>query len=104
MKKYLNIFVVFFLMFSTKVMADDAKIIIKNHIFIPSSLVVKAGTRVTWINQDQDPHTVSESKQQFHSGALDTNEQFAYIFNSPGIFNYFCMLHPVMIGKIIVLK
>jgi plastocyanin len=38
----------------------------------------------------------------FRSGALDTNDSFSWVFNTPGEFEYFCALHPQMIGKIVV--
>jgi plastocyanin len=78
------------------------QVIIENFSFAPATLTVKAGTKVTWINRDDVPHTVNENDKRFKSGTLDTDDQFSYTFSSPGMFSYFCALHPKMTGQIIV--
>jgi plastocyanin len=90
------------LMLSMPVWADDVKIDIKEFMFGPKDMTVPVGTKVTWVNDDQIPHTVAETHKVFRSGALDTNDNFSYVFNTPGVFEYFCALHPQMIGKIVV--
>lgn len=75
---------------------------IENFSFAPATLTVKAGTKVTWINRDDVPHTVDENDKRFKSGPMDTDDQFSYTFSSPGTFSYFCALHPKMVGQIIV--
>jgi len=78
------------------------QVIIENFSYVPATLTVKAGTKVTWINRDDVPHTVNENDKRFKSGTLDTDNQFSYTFSSPGTFSYFCALHPKMTGQIIV--
>jgi len=78
------------------------QVVIENFSFAPATLTVKAGTKVTWINRDDVPHTVNENDKRFKSGTMDTDEQFSYTFSSPGTFSYFCALHPRMTGQIIV--
>ncbi|RON43387.1 cupredoxin domain-containing protein [Pseudomonas frederiksbergensis] len=90
------------LMLSMPVWAQDVKIDIKEFMFGPKDMTVPVGTKVTWVNDDQIPHTVAETHKVFRSGALDTNDTFSYVFNTPGEFEYFCALHPQMIGKIVV--
>ena len=46
-----------------------------NFTFVPQRITVKAGTTVTWINEDDIPHTVASSSKLFKSKALDTNDQ-----------------------------
>jgi plastocyanin len=75
---------------------------IENFSFAPATLTVKSGTKVTWINRDDVPHTVDENDKRFKSGPMDTDDQFSYTFSSPGTFSYFCALHPKMVGQIIV--
>jgi plastocyanin len=82
--------------------AAASQVIIENFSFAPATLTVKAGTRVTWINRDDVPHTVDENDKRFKSGTMDTDDQFSYTFSSPGTFSYFCALHPKMVGQIIV--
>ena len=74
---------------------------IDNFTFTPPSLKVKAGTTVTWTNDDDIPHTVV-STGHFRSKALDTEDKFSFTFTTPGIFEYFCGLHPHMKGKVVV--
>jgi plastocyanin len=75
---------------------------IDNFSFSPATLTVSAGTTVTWTNHDDIPHNIAERDQKFKSKALDTDESFSYTFADPGTYEYFCGLHPKMIGKIIV--
>ena len=79
------------------------QITIDNFSFAPATLTVPAGTRVTWVNHDDIPHTVvSEDKATFRSQALDTDEEFSFTFAKPGIYTYFCSIHPKMTAKVIV--
>ncbi|MGE7956786.1 cupredoxin domain-containing protein [Pseudomonas sp. NPDC089530] len=87
---------------TTPAWAADVKIDIREFMYSPKDVQVTAGTRVTWVNDDQIPHTVAETHKLFHSAALDTNDSFSYVFETPGTYEYFCVLHPQMIGKIIV--
>ena len=90
------------LFLSMPVWAQEVKVDIKEFMFGPKDLTVVVGTKVTWVNDDQIPHTVAETHKVFRSGALDTNDSFSWVFNTPGEFEYFCVLHPQMIGKIVV--
>lgn len=76
---------------------------ISNFSFHPAVLTVKTGARVTWTNHDTTPHTVTSSDKRFNSsGGLDTGDQYSIVFDKPGTYAYFCSLHPMMVGKIIV--
>src|ERR1700737_1831438 len=86
------------------VAAQDATdvITIDNFTFTPKELTVAVGTTVKWVNHDDIPHTVVEKKTSFRSKALDTDDSYSYTFASAGEFDYFCGLHPHMVGKVIV--
>jgi plastocyanin len=101
MKKYMCAFVLGLSLISPSAWADQT-IEIKDHLFAPENVTVAVGTKVTWINHDQDPHTVVDRSKKFNSGAMDTNDSFSYTFTEPGTYKYFCTLHPMMVGKIIV--
>ncbi|MGA7431084.1 MAG: cupredoxin family copper-binding protein [Xanthobacteraceae bacterium] len=76
---------------------------IDNFTFTPQSLKVKAGTTVTWNNKDDIPHGIASSDNAFKkSKALDTDDSFSYTFTTPGTFQYFCYIHPHMVGTIVV--
>ena len=75
---------------------------IDNFTFGPKELTVAVGTTVKWVNHDDTPHIVVDKNKAFRSKALDTNDSFSFTFASAGTFDYFCGLHPHMVGKIIV--
>jgi plastocyanin len=82
--------------------AGPTAVRIDNFNFTPPTLVVAPGTTVTWTNADDDVHTVVEKDRKFKSAALDTNDTFSQTFTAPGEYEYFCSLHPRMVGKIVV--
>jgi plastocyanin len=84
------------------VQAADTEVKIHNFAFAPQRTTVKAGTTVTWINEDDIPHTVTSSSKLFKSRALDTGDKFSFTFTTPGTYEYFCSLHPHMTGAVVV--
>jgi len=82
--------------------ANSAAIRIDNFNFTPPTLVVAPGTTVTWTNADDSPHTVREKDGKFKSAALDTDDTFSQTFTAPGEYEYFCSIHPRMVGKVVV--
>ena len=82
--------------------AANMEVRIDNFAFAPQRLTVKAGTTVTWTNDDDIPHTVASSIKLFRSSALDTKVKFSFTFTTPGSYEYFCSLHPHMTGAIVV--
>ena len=82
--------------------ADSAAVRIDNFNFRPPTLVVAPGTTVTWTNADDSPHTVREKDGKFKSAALDTDDTFSQTFTAPGEYEYFCSIHPRMVGKVVV--
>jgi plastocyanin len=80
--------------------------------FGPSKIEVKAGTTVTWTNNDPLPHTVTSTRSDdvdsatsglFDSGTLQTGESFSYTFTKAGDYPYECTIHasmPSMHGKV----
>ncbi|MEV5011617.1 plastocyanin/azurin family copper-binding protein [Streptomyces sp. NPDC055692] len=75
---------------------------IKNFAFAPAALKVKAGTTVTWTNQDTDAHTVTSagSGGPLHSAALSTHATYRYTFTKPGTYHYLCTIHPFMTATV----
>ena len=81
------------------------KIEIKDFAFNPQILTVKSGEKITWINRDEEPHTVVSVEKQFKkSTALDTDQEFTITAGAPGTYTYFCSVHPKMTGTIVVVK
>src|SRR5437899_5609843 len=75
---------------------NEVQIVIENFTFSPSDVTVTPGTKVTWINKDEAPHTASSTDKKFNSGGLDTDDKFSFVFNDKGDYPYFCALHPQM--------
>ena len=75
---------------------------IENFTFAPERIVVAPGTTVTWLNEDDIPHTVAATDRSFKSKVLDTDDSFSFTFARPGTFEYFCSLHPYMKATIVV--
>jgi plastocyanin len=82
--------------------ADSTKVIVKDFMFNPTSLTVKAGSTVTWVNMDDEPHTVVSDTGLFKSGGMDTNESYSFKFDKPGTYHFACSIHPRMVGTIVV--
>jgi plastocyanin len=81
---------------------NPSAITVKNFMFSPTPLTVKAGTTVTWTNMDDEPHTVVSDTGVFKSGGMDTNESFSFKFDKPGTYHFTCTIHPRMVGTVVV--
>jgi plastocyanin len=77
--------------------------------FSPNPSEVKAGESVTWTNDDSQIHTATsgavgaeDSGKVFDSGILSPKATFDFKFDQAGEFDYYCTLHPQMVGKVVV--
>ncbi|MBJ7604237.1 MAG: cupredoxin domain-containing protein [Candidatus Dormibacteraeota bacterium] len=76
---------------------------IKDFRFMPAAITAKAGTTVTWINQDADVHTVAfQAESGLVSKPMQQGESFTHTFASAGTFPYICSIHPSMHGMAVV--
>ncbi|GLQ96014.1 cupredoxin domain-containing protein [Dyella mobilis] len=83
--------------------ARTYQVAIRNFAFEPGTITVPAGATVVWVNQDEEPHTVTSAGSGFASSkALDTDDRYEAIFSRPGTYTYYCSIHPHMVGTIIV--
>ena len=74
---------------------------IKKMKFVPSELTVRKGDTVVWINRDFFPHDVTELKNKsWSSSALQQGKSWSKVITKSA--NYYCSLHVVMKGKLIV--
>jgi len=78
----------------------EVQIVIDNFVFTPSDVTVAPGTKVTWINKDDAPHTATSVDKEFNSGGLDTDDKFSFVFNDKGEYPYICTLHTQMKASI----
>jgi amicyanin len=77
---------------------------IEQFAFGPGSVTVKAGTTVTWTNNDQDPHTVTSQGKDgpLKSATLNKGDTYQYTFTTAGTYEYLCTIHPFMTGTVVV--
>jgi len=100
--------------------ATNTTVLIINYAYLPADLTVPVGTTVTWVNQDSVGHTVTEgdpnSPTQANMRVFDSSgegvngkvaligagQSWSYTFTTPGTYEYYCIVHPYMIGHITV--
>jgi plastocyanin len=71
--------------------------------FQPEVLTVARGDTVVWVNRDMVPHTATGTgKAAWSTGTLNQGQSGQYVSRDSGTTRYFCELHPVMQGKLIV--
>ncbi|HET8564725.1 MAG TPA: plastocyanin/azurin family copper-binding protein [Candidatus Binatia bacterium] len=73
--------------------------------FKPPKLDVKAGTKVTWINEDDIRHTVTSGSPEKKDARFDAplagkGTSFSFTFSQPGTYSYFCDRHEHMRGEV----
>lgn len=78
------------------------EVIMQGTAFSPASLSVKAGTKVTWRNNDYMAHTVTSDTGLFDSGSIGTSGSYSYTFTATGTYSYHCNFHSGMTGVIVV--
>jgi plastocyanin len=77
-----------------------------NECYIPADVTVNVGDTVTWSNDDAAAHTVTSGTPTdgpdgiFDSSLFMSGTTFTHTFDDKGEYNYFCMVHPWMVGNI----
>jgi amicyanin len=75
---------------------------IKDLAYDPPTIKIKKGESVTWVNKDQNDHTVDEKNGVFHSRNIKPGKSYSYTFDKAGTYDYGCTLHPRMKGRVVV--
>ena len=78
-----------------------------NECFLPYMVTVNPGDEVVWSNDDSAAHTVTSGAVPVSDGLFDSSifmagTTFAHTFDTLGKYDYFCMVHPWMIGEVFV--
>lgn len=78
-----------------------------NECFLPYQAEIYSGEPVVWLNADSAAHTVTSGTPALHDGLFDSgmmmpDQTWEYVFIDSGEYDYHCMLHPWMTGKVIV--
>lgn len=82
--------------------AKEVTVTVENGVFTPATVTIKKGESVTFVNNDVEVHTATAKDGSFTTQNLgqDTSEKIT--FDTPGVYNYSCTLHPDMQGVVIV--
>jgi plastocyanin len=84
---------------------DDLGVTIDIHDFAyhPSNVSVPRGAQVTWLNDDNPDHTATEKNHAaWDTQIIHSGEPFTIEFDSPGTYQYYCTIHPYMVGTLTV--
>jgi len=72
------------------------------YLFSPKKIVITAGTKVTWTNKSDAPHTVTGTGSWKVNRSLSQGKSTSIVFSKAGTYKYFCAIHPYMKASIIV--
>jgi len=70
--------------------------------FNPAVYNVPVGTTIVWYNNDSVTHTITARDNLFDSGNLSPGGTFRYTFEQSSALEYYCKIHPSMVGKITI--
>ncbi|MEW6472535.1 MAG: plastocyanin/azurin family copper-binding protein [Actinomycetota bacterium] len=88
--------------------SGNSAVTVRQFQFMPGDLVVKAGTTVTWTNQDDILHTATSGATpgtpdgQFDGPMDGRGKSFSHTFSQPGRYPYFCNRHTSMTATVVV--
>jgi plastocyanin len=80
------------------------KVQIVEFTYEPDPVVVQAGGKVIWQNEDTAPHTATADDGSFDTGIIEKGKLGSATFKEPGTFTYFCEVHPTMHGTVEVVE
>jgi plastocyanin len=78
--------------------ADEIEI--ADFMYGPDPVTVDAGTKLTWTNADEAPHTATADDGSFDTGTLKLDDSGGATLDQPGTYAYYCRFHPFMKGTI----
>ena len=84
--------------------AKSEKVEIVEFTYQPDPVVVQAGGKVTWQNQDTAPHTATADDESWDTGTIEKGKIGSETFKEPGAFGYYCEIHPTMRGTVEVVE
>jgi plastocyanin len=84
--------------------SKSEKVDIVEFTYQPDPVVVQAGGKVIWQNQDTAPHTATADDGSFDTGTIEKGKIGSETFKEAGTFTYFCEIHPTMHGTVEVVE
>ncbi|HXG46858.1 MAG TPA: Ig-like domain-containing protein [Methylomirabilota bacterium] len=82
---------------------------ITNFTFSPQTVVIAANAQVIWRNRDAVGHTTTGDPNSLEAlcgpdSVLSATRSCTNRFRTPGIYPYYCSIHPSMVGTVVVLR
>lgn len=76
--------------------------------YVPEKISIRTGDKISWVNEDSEIHTVTSGKPGVISSIFDSQmikpgQSWSFVFEDPQTIDYFCTLHPWMMGQIAVI-
>lgn len=75
-----------------------------NFAFSPAAITVRAGTTVTWVSRTASPHTITSVTRKLFDVSIRGRGRAQIRFLRPGTYQYYCALHPYMLGVVHVTR
>lgn len=87
--------------------ATKLEVEIEDFAFIPQNITIQVGDTVEWKNRDAVGHSSTSGKDgvadgMWESGILQQDQRYSYVFNTEGVYAYFCRPHTWMTGTVTV--
>jgi plastocyanin len=104
-KNAIVLFVVLFAsLISINANAQTVDVSIPGFSFDPDTVVITVGMTVQWTNNHSIAHTTTSVGGFWDSGSMPAGGTYSFDFAAPGVYDYFCSIHPSMTGTVIVLE
>jgi plastocyanin len=84
--------------------SKSEKVDIIEFTYQPDPVVVQAGGKVVWQNQDAAPHTATADDERWDTGTIEKGKIGSETFKETGTFAYYCEIHPDMRGTVEVVE
>lgn len=75
-----------------------------DNFFLPSSVVVRAGTTVQWNNYGRHRHTITADDKGWDSGEVGAGDASSYTFPKPGVYSFYCRHHELEMRFTVVVQ
>jgi plastocyanin len=80
--------------------ARSEKVEIVDFAYDPDPVTIEEGGKVIWKNEDSVAHTATAEDGSFDTGTIEEGKLKSETFKQPGVYKYFCSIHPQMHGTV----